>query len=147
MRHSEIALQLLLGVAATLVSDHHHGVIVETRPATNDRRVVAVGPISVELDEIRECELDVVGGEWPPWIAGDLNALKRSEVLVDFFAQIFELPLEGLDRFRDAELAVARRLLDFVDLPLQLGDRLLELKLCRRCHQSTPPLKFNGRLA
>jgi hypothetical protein len=64
-------------------------------------------------------------------IAGDLNALKRSEVLVDFLAQILELPLEWLDRFRDAELAVARRLLDLVDLPFQLGDRLLELKLCR----------------
>src|SRR5258706_4049268 len=130
-RLSEFAFQLLFGVAAWLVSDPHQGVIVERRPPADDRRVVAVGPISVELDEIRECELDVVGGEWPPWIARDLNALKRSEVLVDFLAQIFELPLEGLDRFRDAELAVARRLLDFVDLPLQLGDRLLELELCR----------------
>jgi hypothetical protein len=85
----------------------------------------------MELDEIGESELDVIGGEWPPRIAGDLHALKRREVLVDFFAQIFELPLEGLDRFRDAELAVARRFLDFVDLPFQLGDRLFELKLCR----------------
>ena len=113
------------------MADHHYRVVIETRPAADDGGVVAEGSIAVELDEIRECELDVVGREWPPGVAGDLNALKRSEVLVDLFAQIFELALEGLDRFRDAELTVARRFLDFVDLPLQLGDRLLELKLCR----------------
>src|SRR5258706_10852666 len=130
MRHSEVALELLLRVAAPLVSDHHHRVVVETRPPADDRRVVTVGSISVELNEIRERELDVIGGEGPPGIAGDLNALKRGKVFVDFLAQVFELSLEGLDRFRDAELAVARRFLDFVDLSLQLDDRLLELKLC-----------------
>ena len=84
----------------------------------------------MKLDEVREGELDVVRSERPLWITRDLNSLERSQVLVDFFAEVFELPLERLDRFGDAELTVARSLLDFVDLPLQLGDRLLEFKLC-----------------
>jgi len=40
------------------------------------------------------------------------------------------LPLEGLDGLGNAELAIARGFLDLVDLPFQLGDRLLEFELC-----------------
>ena len=85
----------------------------------------------MELDEIRERQLDVVGGERPLRIARDLDSLERREVLVDFLTEIGELALEWLDRLRHAQLTVARGLLDFVDLPLQLGDRFLEFKLCR----------------
>jgi len=84
----------------------------------------------VELDEVTEGKTDVIRGERTLGVACDLDSLEGREIPVDLFTQIGELPLEGLDSFGDAELAVARGLLDLVDLPFQLGDRLLELKLC-----------------
>src|SRR6266566_8415593 len=126
MGHSKIATQLLLGVAAALMANHHDGIVVQTRPTADDRGVVTVGAIAMKLDEIREGELDVIGRKRPLRIASNLNSLERSQVLVDFFAEVFELPLERLDRFGDTELTVARCPLDFVDLPFQLDDRLLE---------------------
>ncbi len=112
------------------MANHHDGIVVQTRPTADDRGVVTVGAIAVKLDEIGEGELDVVRGERPLRITGDLNSLEGSQVLVDFFAEVFELALERLDCFGDAHLTVARCPLDFVDLPFQLDDRLLELELC-----------------
>jgi hypothetical protein len=86
--------------------------------------------IAVELDEVAERETDVIGCKGALWIARDLDSLKRREIPVDLFTQIGELPLEGLNCFGDADLAVARGFLYLVDLPFQLGDRLLEFELC-----------------
>jgi hypothetical protein len=113
------------------VADRHDGVVFEAGPAPDDRRVVAEGAIPVQLDEVGESETNLVGSEGAPRIARYLNPLKGREIPVDLFAQVRELPLERLDRLGDAELTVARRLLDLVDLTLQLGDGLLEFKLCR----------------
>ena len=130
MRHAEVALQLLLRVAAALVSDDHYRVVVQTRPTADDRGVVAKCAIAVELDEIGEGEPDVIRGEWALGVARDLHPLEWGEILVDFLAQVVELALERLDRLCHAELTVACRLLDLVDLPLQLGDRFFKLELC-----------------
>src|SRR3954454_3243067 len=131
MRHSEVALQLLLGVAPALVPDHHDRVVVEACPAADDRRVVTERAIPVELDEIGEGKPYVIRGERALRVARDLYPLEGREVLVNFLAQIVELALQRLDRFCYAELTVPCRLLDLVDLPLQLGDRLFKLELCR----------------
>ena len=56
----------------------------------------------MQLDEIRERELHVVGGEGAAWIARYLNPLKRREVLVNLLTQILELTLERLDRMNEA---------------------------------------------
>src|SRR5690606_41270340 len=45
MRHSEVAPQVLLHVAALLVTDQHDGLAVQARPAAYDRLVVAAAPI------------------------------------------------------------------------------------------------------
>src|SRR5215210_6025985 len=115
MRHAEIATQLLLGVTAALMADRHHRVVVEARPPADDCGIVAKSAISMELHEIGEGEADVVGSKRAPWIACYLNSLKRREIPVHLFTQVGELPFEGLDRLGNAELTVARRLLDLVD--------------------------------
>ena len=72
VRHAEVALQVLLGVAALLVADHHHRLAVEPRPAADDGGVVAVEPVAVQLDEVGEDGAEVVegvadaGGGGPP---------------------------------------------------------------------------------
>ena len=130
MGHAEVPLQLLFRVAPTLVPNHHHRIIVEARPAADDRRVITESAIAVQLDEVGERQTDVVSGERTLRVARDLDSLKGREIPVDLFTQIGELSLEGLYGFGNAELAVARGFLDLVDLPFQLGDRLLELQLC-----------------
>src|SRR5207247_2913358 len=65
VRHAKVAAKLLFRVAATLMADHHHGVVVETRPAADNRGVIAERAVAVELDKIRECELDIISSERP----------------------------------------------------------------------------------
>jgi hypothetical protein len=62
--HAEVALQVLLGVAAALVADDHHGLAVQPRPAADDGGILAEGAIAVQqtlckqLDELRRLKPD-----------------------------------------------------------------------------------------
>ena len=47
--HAEIALQLLLGVAALLMADDHHGPAVEEGHAGDDGGVVAKSAVAVNF--------------------------------------------------------------------------------------------------
>src|SRR4029079_11297373 len=58
MRHAEVALEELLGVAPALMADDHHRFSIESRPAGNDRRVIAECAITMQLYEICENQID-----------------------------------------------------------------------------------------
>jgi hypothetical protein len=92
------------------VADDHDGLAVEARPAADDRRVVAVGAVAVELDEVGEGEAEIVERERPARRARDLDALQGREVLVDVAAELGELGLQRLDLRRDVELLLLGRL-------------------------------------
>ena len=77
MRHPEVALEILLGVAAALLAHHHHRFTIEACPPANDRRVLTEQPVAVKLHEIGEAESDVVERERPLGVPSDLNALQR----------------------------------------------------------------------
>src|SRR5450432_4243023 len=136
MRHSEIAPEIFLRVAAALVADDHHRIAVEARPPTHDRSVVAVETVAVELDAVREGELEVVEGERPPRIARDLHALQRGEARVDGAPELIQLALERHDLLFHAQLTLFRR-------ASQLIDRLFELHN-RRAHASAPADESNA---
>ena len=51
-RHAEVAVDLLLGVAALLVADHHARDAVEAREAADDRGIVRERAVAVQLLEI-----------------------------------------------------------------------------------------------
>ena len=59
-RHPEVAKQLLLGIAAFLLADDHHGTIVEPGGPGHDGVIVAIGAVAVQFFEIREQALDVI---------------------------------------------------------------------------------------
>ena len=136
--HAEVALEALLGVASPLVADDHDRLAVETRPAGDDRRVLAIEAIAVQLDEVGEGELQVVDRERAPGVARHLHALQRGQVAVDLRPQLAELPLERRDLLDHAELPVAGEPLQLVDLLLELDDRLLEFHGCRSSHRCSP---------
>src|SRR5690606_28302052 len=100
---------------------------VESRPAANDRGVLAEEAVAVQLDEVGEGELDVVEREGAAHVPRDLHLLEGGEVPVHLRAQLGEAALERRDLNVHTELALPGRLLELIDLPLQLHYRLLEI--------------------
>src|SRR6185503_16830632 len=99
MRHAEVALEQLLGIASAQLSHHHDG-------------------LAVELYEIREDKIDQLRSERSLRITCDLNPLPWREIAVDLLAQLDELALERCDLIRDVHLSLAGEPLQLVDLPL-----------------------------
>ena len=94
MRHPEVAVEIVLGIAALLVTDDHDADAVEPRPSADDGRIVPVQPVAVQLDEVGEHGVDVVEWVRAAGMAGDLHALHRREIAIDLDAQRGQLPLE-----------------------------------------------------
>src|SRR4029450_9167867 len=57
VRHAEVARDVLAGVAALLVPEHHHRLALEDREAAHDGEIVAEDAVAVELDEMVEEKL------------------------------------------------------------------------------------------
>src|SRR5687768_11136910 len=128
VRHAEVPLQNLLGITAALLTHHHDGLAIEARPTANDRRVVPVSAVAMQLDEVGENELNQLGRERSLHVSRDLYALPRAQVVVYLVAKLGQLLLEWSDLLHNAELLVAGKTLELVNLPLQLDDRLLEIQ-------------------
>ena len=75
MRHAEGTMKILLGVAPLLVPDDHDRPAVQTRHARNDRRIVGVAPIAVQLGEAGGDALDVVEGVRAQRVTSELHPL------------------------------------------------------------------------
>src|SRR4029453_2686596 len=139
MRHAEVPRDVLAGVAAFLVADHHHRLTVEGGQAAHDRLVVAEDAVAVQLDPVLHQQVDKVEGVGPLGVACDLGALPGGQAGVD------ALLLAGQALFQPGDL-VARgqgivRPPQFGDPILQLEEWLLELKLVGH----TPRVYFPAR--
>src|SRR4051812_19878078 len=97
MRHPEVAVQVLLGVASALMPDDHHRLAIEARPSTDDRGVLAKETVAVELDEVGEAQTDVIIRQGALEAPRHLHALERREVLVDLLAKVGQLTLQRRD--------------------------------------------------
>ena len=75
LRHAVVAAHPLLGVAALLVADQHHGSPVEARRSADDGEVVRVHAIAVQLLEVAEDEPDVIERVRPLRVARELRDL------------------------------------------------------------------------
>ena len=128
VRHPEVALEILLGVPALLVTDHHHRHTGEPGPAADDRGVVHVEPVAVQLDEVGEDGAEIVESVRPAGVAGHHDPLERREISVDVRPERLELALEPLELALDVDLPLRPDTLEVVDLPLQLEEGLLEVQ-------------------
>jgi hypothetical protein len=138
VRHPEVALEILLRVAASLLTHDHDRLAIQARPPPDDRRILTEQPIAVELHEVREAHPDVIECEGTLRIASHLDPLKRRQVLVDLGPKVIELPLEGRDLRVHTELLIPRQLLQLIDLLLEVEDGSLELHDRRRGQVSSP---------
>ena len=96
LRHAEVAVDLLLGVAALLVADDRHRPVAEEREAADERRVVREAPVAVELGPLREERLDVVERVGPVRVARDQRLLPGRELRVDLAPARVELLAQAL---------------------------------------------------
>ena len=127
-RHAEVAVDLLLGVAALLVADHHAGLAVEAREPADDRRIVGVGAVAGSSRKSVNMPRDVVERVRPLRMARDLRDLPRRQLAVDVLRELLALLGEPRDLVADVDGGVVVDEAQLVDLRLQLADRLLEVE-------------------
>ena len=75
LRHAEIAVELLFGVAAFLLADQHDGLAVEPAHAADDGRIVAEKAVAVDLLKVGQDALNVVERVRPLGMARVLDSL------------------------------------------------------------------------
>jgi len=127
-RHAEVAQDLLVGVAALLVTHHHDALPVEPRQPAHDGRVVREGAVAVHLLEIRAHGLDVVEGVGALRVARDLGDLPGGELAVDVLGELAALLRQPLDLLRDVDGAVVLDEAQLLDLLLEFRDGLFEVE-------------------
>ena len=77
--HAEVAVRTALDVTALLMPDHHHGVTAKTRETADNRRIITVAAVAVQLIEIGEHHPDVVERIRAVRVAGHLGNLPRGQ--------------------------------------------------------------------
>ena len=97
-RHPEVAADLLLRVASLLVADDRDGPLAEDAEPGHDGRVVGVGPVAVQLDEVAEEDPHVVERERAGRVARDERLLPGGQVRVDLAGELLEPVGELPDR-------------------------------------------------
>ena len=127
-RHAEVADDLFLGVAPLLVADDNAGLAVEAREATDDRLVVGVAAVAVQLFEIGEDQLGIIERVRTLRMARDLGNLPRAELGVEILGQRLALALEPLDLVGDVDRGIVLHETQLVDFFLEFGDRRFEIK-------------------
>src|SRR4029450_8741266 len=94
MRHPEVTGDLLARVPPLLMADHDDAPPLESGEAADDRGVVAVHAVAVELDEVVEQELEESARVRPPGVARELCALPGRQARVGLLPQPREPILE-----------------------------------------------------
>ncbi len=125
-RHSEIAVDLLLGIPPLLVSDDHHRPLVKPRHPGHDRRVLAETAVAFDLEEVIEQVLDEIESVRTLRMPRDEHFLPRRQSRVDIPPHVVELLLQA----RDLTLLLGVRGIagESFDFPLQRKQRRLELQ-------------------
>ena len=80
IRHTEIAIHLLLGIASLLVTDDQHFLSVETRHAADDCGIVGKTAVAVDLAPVGEDALHVIQCVGALGMARHLGALPGIQV-------------------------------------------------------------------
>ena len=126
-RHAEVAMDVVLRVAALLVAEHEHFPFIELRDAADDRRIVAEAAIAVELDEVVHQQADVIHHVRPRRMPRELDFLLRRQIGEDFFLELLRLLLEPPDLRGEVD-GLGRQVPQVGNLLFEIDDRPLELE-------------------
>ena len=97
MSAAEEALVLLLEGVPFLMADQEDAMVAQTREAGADGAVVADGAVAVQLDELVEDHVDVIGRLRPFGMAGHEHGVPGGQVVVDLADQARELAANAAD--------------------------------------------------
>ena len=139
MGEAEVAGVAFLERLAFLMPDDHHLVGVELGPAGANRPIVAEELVAVQLDELVEDQLEVIGGHGPIGMPGHLDDLPRLEVGVDPLLQLHQLPPQQADFVADLGRLLSLGL-QLLQPGFQLVDRPLERQAVFASRHSGPTL-------
>jgi hypothetical protein len=128
LRHAEVAVDFLLGVAPFLVPDHHARLSVEACEPAHDRGVVGERAVAVQLLVTRENPVRIVERVRALWVTRHQRDLPRGELAVDVTRERLALALQPGDFFGDVERRIVLDVTQLFDFRFELGDRLLEIQ-------------------
>ena len=128
MGAAEVALVPLFERFAFLMADEHHLEFVELREAGAEGAVVAEELVAVQLNELVEHQVDVVGEHWSFRMAGDANRFPRVEILVNRPHRLGELLAQFANLLADVA-ALGIGAFEIANLGFDLVDRLFEREL------------------
>ena len=108
-------MHILVGVAAFLVADHHDCPTAESAEAGDDRRVVTVVAVAVQLEPVVDQPLNVVEGVRPVWLPCELD--RMPDLLVGGCGdEAVELTLQPLELALETRAAQQRQALQLAQL-------------------------------
>src|SRR5439155_26986400 len=128
MRHPEVSMNVLLGVAALLVPDQNDRDVLDLRQLREDAGIIPVSAVAVELEETGRDHLQVVERVGPPRMPRKLHPLPARQLGVDIAAEPLDLPLEAFELLRGLRLLRRCGGAEVLDAALQIHDRLFEIE-------------------
>ncbi len=126
VRTAEVERHALLRRATLPVPDEQEPPLPDPREPGQDCLVVAEHLVAVELDEVVQDLLDVVGDDGSVRVARDVDPLPGRQVRVDPLDLGREALLERVDLAGEIEVRALVDLLELGQLGLDLADRALE---------------------
>ena len=125
MGAAEEALVAFFERLAFVMADDQHLVAIELGEAGAQRAVVAEELVAVQLDELVEQQVEIVGEHRPIGMPGDLHRFPRIELAVDAARRVGQLAAQRADLVAQlGRLRLGR--FELRDLLLEPIDRLLE---------------------
>ncbi len=126
--HTEVALDIFLGVAAFLLGDDHDGLALEKCGATDECAVVVVLAVAVEFLKIFEEKFDVIEGVGAFRMAGDLNLLPRGKTGINFALGRGDFALDADDFLGEIEFVFLGTLAQLFELRAQFAQWLFKFE-------------------
>src|SRR6184192_1223696 len=84
-------MDFFLRVTAFLMADDHARLAVEARESADDRRIVGIDAIAVQLAKVAEQRIDVIERVGPLRMTRDLRDLPGRQLAVDFPGELLAL--------------------------------------------------------
>ena len=125
---AEVALDVLLQLAAFLMADDGALATGDRGEAAGHRLVIGKKPVAAEFDEVRERKLEVIERIGARGMAGDLHALPGGEVQVNLAFGFLDLRLHVVDFVVEVDVVGAGVAFEIGELFLELDDRFFKFK-------------------
>jgi len=110
------------------MADDDDRLALQARQPADDRHVIGIHAIAVQLVKVAEDRADVVERVGTLRVTGELGDLPRGQVGEDRFGECAALGPQPRNLLLDVDLGVGGDVAELLDLGLKFGDRLLKIE-------------------